>query len=224
MGSSNGSRHSNLKNPLIAFLASLPSKLFYLFFLNHYNDNLHSLSPLWDWCYQHPFLLSHILFFLNVNVLFWMIDAYWTVIPVLLVHYYATHPLAEVNKYNIWRSRIVIFLTKLSSTRGVLWLDKALIEVELINTKSSEFLLSSARSNAITYLVFLMGICMPMYIDCPLRKQGMNYLGFGCYGCLFVWNNYVDIQVHDFVRLVMFAWYPGCGWSFVGALTHFPPK
>lgn len=60
-------------------------------------------------------------------------------------------------------------------------------------------LLSSARSNAITYLVFLMGICMPMYIDCPLRKQGMNYLGFGCYGCLFVWNNYVDIQVHDFV-------------------------
>lgn len=40
--------------------------------------------------------------------LFQMIDLYWTVIPVLLVHYFATHPLAECNS---WRSRLVIFLT-----------------------------------------------------------------------------------------------------------------
>lgn len=37
-----------------------------------------------------------------------MIDLYWTVIPVMLVHYYATHPLAQ---YNWWRSKIAIFLT-----------------------------------------------------------------------------------------------------------------
>lgn len=37
-----------------------------------------------------------------------MIDLYWTVIPVMLVHYYATHPLAQ---YNVWRSKIVILLT-----------------------------------------------------------------------------------------------------------------
>lgn len=37
-----------------------------------------------------------------------MISLYWTVIPVLLVHYYAAHPLAQ---YNLWRSKIVILLT-----------------------------------------------------------------------------------------------------------------
>lgn len=37
-----------------------------------------------------------------------MIDLYWTVIPVMLVHYYATHPLAQ---YNWWRSRIAMLMT-----------------------------------------------------------------------------------------------------------------
>jgi steroid 5-alpha reductase family enzyme len=43
-----------------------------------------------------------------------MIDPYWTVIPVMLVHYYATHPLAN---YDSWRSKIVIFLTWVWSIR-----------------------------------------------------------------------------------------------------------
>ncbi|KAL2893463.1 hypothetical protein RDABS01_009372 [Bienertia sinuspersici] len=43
-----------------------------------------------------------------------MIDPYWTVIPVMLVCYYANHPLAA---YNLWRSRVVIILTCLWSLR-----------------------------------------------------------------------------------------------------------
>ena len=43
-----------------------------------------------------------------------MIDPYWTVIPVMLVHYYATHPLAN---YNLWRSKSAIFLTWIWSLR-----------------------------------------------------------------------------------------------------------
>lgn len=43
-----------------------------------------------------------------------MIDPYWTVIPVMLVHYYATHPLAP---YDLWRSKIVILLTWVWSAR-----------------------------------------------------------------------------------------------------------
>lgn len=73
MGGNNGSRHSNYKNALIAFLVPLPSILFYFSFLNQYNNNPNTLSPFWDWCYQHPLLLAHLLFFLNVNVLFWVI-------------------------------------------------------------------------------------------------------------------------------------------------------
>lgn len=37
-----------------------------------------------------------------------MIDLYWTVIPVLLVHFFANHPHAE---YNEWRSMAVVVLT-----------------------------------------------------------------------------------------------------------------
>jgi len=43
-----------------------------------------------------------------------MIDPYWTVIPVMLVHYYAAHPLAH---YDFWRSRMVIMLTWVWSIR-----------------------------------------------------------------------------------------------------------
>lgn len=43
-----------------------------------------------------------------------MIDPYWTVIPVMMVHYFASHPLGE---YNLWRSRIVILLTWVWSIR-----------------------------------------------------------------------------------------------------------
>lgn len=153
---------SNLKNALIAFLVPLPSVLFYLSFLNNYESAIQNRNDdsndepyfrLWTWCYQHPLLLANLLFFLNVNVLFWiigliqschwvsnqycllhlveisirslifmefdfvvvqMIDPYWTAIPLMLLHYYATHPLAQ---YDLWRSRIVIFLTWVWSIR-----------------------------------------------------------------------------------------------------------
>lgn len=47
-------------------------------------------------------------------VMMQMIDPYWTVVPVMLVHYYATHPLAQ---YDWWRSHIVILLTWVWSIR-----------------------------------------------------------------------------------------------------------
>ncbi|MED6206197.1 hypothetical protein PIB30_024489 [Stylosanthes scabra] len=140
---------NNVKNAIIAFLAPLPSILFYLSFLNHYHHSPTTtthLPSLWKWCYHHPLLLANVLFFFNVNVLFWivallqsshwvrhtqlsviitllffyllvlvqMIDPYWTLIPVMLVHYYASHPLAQ---YDWWRSRILIVLTWLWSMR-----------------------------------------------------------------------------------------------------------
>lgn len=84
MGSS-GDHGGNLKNAIVAFVVPLPSILFYLSFLNHIStgsegDSL-SLHPLWAWCYHHPLLLANALFFLNVNVLFWLIghiqDSHW---------------------------------------------------------------------------------------------------------------------------------------------------
>lgn len=53
---------------------------------------------------------------MEIGVLFLlqMIDLYWTVIPVLLLHYYATHPLAQFNTLRSW---VVIFLTWVWSLR-----------------------------------------------------------------------------------------------------------
>lgn len=116
--------NNNLKNAIIAFVAPLPSIFFYLYFLRNYSESDHSLSYIWSWCYHHPILLANVFFFLNINVMFWaighiqsshwMIDPYWTVIPLMLVCYYATHPLAS---FNLWRSRIVILLTFMWSLR-----------------------------------------------------------------------------------------------------------
>ncbi|XP_027353002.1 uncharacterized protein LOC113863570 [Abrus precatorius] len=125
MGSGSVS-YRNLKNVIVAFLVPLPSILFYLSFLSaiHGDPSSWSRSTLWTWCYHHPLLLANVLFFFNVNLLFWvialiqschwMIDPYWTVIPVMLVHYYSSHPLAQ---YEWWRSRIVILLTWVWSIR-----------------------------------------------------------------------------------------------------------
>lgn len=57
----------NLKNAAIALITPVPSILFYLYFLN---------DPLmWkSWCYHHPLLLANLLFFFNIDLLFWLIS------------------------------------------------------------------------------------------------------------------------------------------------------
>lgn len=119
----------NLKNVVIAFLVPLPSIAFYLSFLHHSHQENQSPSHappfhFLKWCSHHPLLLANLLFFFNVNVLFWvigliqsnhwLIDLYWTVIPVMLVHYYASHPMA---RSDVVRSTVVIVLTWVWSIR-----------------------------------------------------------------------------------------------------------
>lgn len=221
MGSNNGTSHSNFKNVLIAFLVPLPSILFYISFLNQYHDNPNSLSPFWDWCYQHPLLLAHLLFFLNVNVLFWvigliqsshwMIDVYWTVIPVLLVHYYSTHPLAVVNKYDIWRSRMVIFLTWVWSIRlthnyfrreNWQWgIREDWRFSDMSRQYGKHWWWISFFAVYLSQQVFLMGICMPMYTVHSENKE-LNIWDFVavivCLSGITV-AYYADTQLHDFV-------------------------
>lgn len=43
-----------------------------------------------------------------------MIDLYWTVIPVMLVHCFATHPASH---FDFWRSRVALLLTWVWSIR-----------------------------------------------------------------------------------------------------------
>lgn len=118
--------HSNLKNAGVAFLVPLPTILLYVSFLRNYKDPESQWAWFWDWCYHHPILLANALFFFNVNLVFWvigqlqsshwMIDPYWTVIPVMLSHYYSAHPSYNCS-IHLWRSRAVILLTWLWALR-----------------------------------------------------------------------------------------------------------
>jgi hypothetical protein len=151
----------SLKNLVIATLVPLPSILFYLSFVRAGADDA---GPISSWCAAHPLVLANALFFLNVNVLFWLlglilsnhwvtehpnfppplrcgraafrrfapprprrvrrnadsvvslqlIDLYWTVIPVLLLHYYRGHPASEADAA---RSAAAVALTWLWSAR-----------------------------------------------------------------------------------------------------------
>eukprot|EP00271_Cylindrocystis_brebissonii_P000119 TRINITY_DN10154_c0_g1_i2.p1 TRINITY_DN10154_c0_g1~~TRINITY_DN10154_c0_g1_i2.p1 ORF type:complete len:210 (+),score=5.76 TRINITY_DN10154_c0_g1_i2:117-746(+) len=76
------------------------------------------------WGLGNPIPMVALIFFINVNVLFWLIslvqgstwliDVYWTIIPVMIAHFYAAHPLASANPM---RSRVTLALTWLWSLR-----------------------------------------------------------------------------------------------------------
>lgn len=220
-----GNLGRNLKSAVIAFLVPLPSLLFYISFLNHFsnkhgqdlNDSLSS-SPLWNWCYNHPLLLANAFFFFNVNVLFWvisqilsshwMIDLYWTVIPVMLVHYYASHPLAE---YNWWRSRVVMLLTWVWSLRLThnyfrreKWQWGAREDWRFTDMKGQygkHWWWVSFFAVYASQQVFLIGVCLPLYVihsvDGPLNIWDFVAI-FVCISGIAI-AFFADTQLHEFV-------------------------
>ncbi|XP_021824319.1 uncharacterized protein C594.04c [Prunus avium] len=209
----------NLKNAVVAFLAPLPSIIFYLIFLSnnhHQTDGI--LSPLWAWCYHHPLLLANVLFFLNVNVLFWvisqvlknhwMIDLYWTVIPVMLVHYYGSHPLAD---YNWWRSTIVVLMTWVWSLRlshnyfrRENWQWGAREDWRFTDMSSQygkHWWWISFFAVYLSQQVFLIGVCLPMYVihsvNVPLNIWDIVAVIVCISGIVVAYC--ADTQLHDFV-------------------------
>ncbi|XP_057717828.1 uncharacterized protein C594.04c-like [Arachis stenosperma] len=212
----------NVKNIIIAFLAPLPSILFYLSFLNHYHYSPTSHHPsLWKWCYDHPLLLANVLFFFNVNVLFWlvallqsshwMIDPYWTVIPVILVHYYASHPVAQ---YDWWRSRILMVLTWVWSMRLLhnylrrenwQWGQREDWRfTEMARQYGTHWWWASFLAIYLPHQIFLIALSLPMYVvhssvDQPLTMWDMVALLLCVSGIAIAYL--ADTQLHNFVKL-----------------------
>ncbi|KAL5792102.1 hypothetical protein ACOSP7_000696 [Xanthoceras sorbifolium] len=208
----------NLKNAVITLLAPVPSILFYLQFLNHHHQSHTTNGPFWSWCYHHPLLLANVLFFFNVNVLFWiishiqnshwMIDLYWTVIPVMLVHYYATHPLSQ---YNHWRSKIVMVLTWVWSLRlshnymrREKWQWGAREDWRFTDMRSQygkHWWWVSFFTIYLAQQVFLFGVCLPLYavhlVDKPLNMW--DFVAVVICLCGIVVAYFADTQLHQFV-------------------------
>lgn len=88
----------NLVNALVAILAPLPSIILYLSFLKQYEQITNAsrddgdtsfAAILWTWCFHHPLLLANVLFFFNVNLLFWIIShiqsSHWVRFPLSII-------------------------------------------------------------------------------------------------------------------------------------------
>ncbi|KAH7653543.1 hypothetical protein IHE45_19G086800 [Dioscorea alata] len=169
----------NLKNATIALLVPLPSIAFFLFFIRAHSDAAGG-NAVFSWCYNHPFLLANVLFFFNVNILFWiigliqsnnwMIDLYWTVIPVMLVHYYASHPMTVKDGL---RSAVVIVLTWVWSVRLThnyfrrekwQWGQREDWRFnEMRRQYGKQWWWVSFFAVYFSQQIFLIGICLPMY-------------------------------------------------------------
>lgn len=208
----------NAKNVVISLLVPLPSILFYTYFLHHNANDGEFLSPMWKWCTDHPLLLANTLFFFNVNILFWfigtvqsshwMIDLYWTVIPVLLVHYYATHPFAH---YNCWRSRVVILMTWVWSirlTHNYLRREGWQFGVredwrfaDMRKQYGKHWWWVSFFSVYLSQQIFLVGICLPLYVVHSVEKPWNIWDLIAVVVCLsgVVVAYYADTQLHNFV-------------------------
>ncbi|XP_071721126.1 uncharacterized protein C594.04c [Rutidosis leptorrhynchoides] len=205
----------NLKNALIAFVAPLPSILFYTYFLL---KNQHNLSPIWSWCYHHPLFLANILFFFNINVLFWlisliqsshwMIDVYWTVIPVLLAHFFQTHPISQ---YNLWRSRVVVVLTWVWAIRLThnyfrreKWQWGAREDwrfTDLARQYGKHWWWVSFFAVYLIQQVFLIGVCLPIYIVHSVNKPLNIWDIVAIIVCIsgIVIAHFADTQLYTFV-------------------------
>ncbi|KAL8138389.1 hypothetical protein V2J09_004390 [Rumex salicifolius] len=216
--------HSNLKNAVVALLVPLPSILFYLSFLRHYDQLRNPNSDsLWLWCYHHPILLANFLFFLNVNFLFWvighiqsshwMIDPYWTVIPTMMVHYYATHPLLSSSSYNVGRSRVVIALTwlwcvRLSHNyfRRERWQWGAREDWRFFDMRrqyGNHWWWVSFFAIYVSQQFFLVGVTMPFYFIHAVDKPWGVWDFVAILVCVtgIVTAYYADTQLHEYVTL-----------------------
>ncbi|XP_041001535.1 uncharacterized protein C594.04c-like [Juglans microcarpa x Juglans regia] len=229
MGSGgNRGASANLKNAVIAFLAPLPSILFYLSFLYHHyritasgsDADWLSQAPLWTWSYRHPLLLANAFFFLNVNLLFWlighiqnshwMIDLYWTVIPVMLVHYYATHPLAH---YDWWRSRIAILMTWVWGLRlthnyfrreGWQWGAREDWRfTDMRQQYGKHWWWVSFFAVYLCQQVFLIGVSLPLYVVHSINKplNIWDFIAVIVCVCGIIVAYYADTQLHEFVTM-----------------------
>ncbi|CAA6656434.1 unnamed protein product [Spirodela intermedia] len=211
----------NLKNACIAFLVPFPSLIFFVTFLHRYDSAIATSAPagdLWEWCAGHPLLLANLLFFANVDVLFWiigllqsnnwMIDLYWTVIPVMLVHYYAAHPRAVADPA---RSTIVTALTwawslrlTYSYFRREQWQWGAREDWRYHSMRKDygrNWWWLSFFAVYLSQQVFLIGICLPMYAVHSSNRPWGAWDSLAAAVCIagITIAYFADTQLHRFV-------------------------
>ncbi|XP_078447925.1 3-oxo-5-alpha-steroid 4-dehydrogenase (DUF1295) [Wolffia australiana] len=209
------------KNRLIAVLVPLPSLIFFLFFLNRFKSvaSISNSVNFWGWCARHPLLLANLLFFINIDVIFWLIgliqskhwliDLYWTVIPPMLAGYYAFFPLAVSDPV---RSAVVIALTCLWSIRLThsyfrreqwRWGEREDWRFHDLRKKhGGNWWWISFFAVYLSQQVFLIGICLPVYAVHSSEKgwDGWDAIASGiCVGGIAI-AGFADTQLYRYME------------------------
>lgn len=169
----------------------------------------------------HPILTVNIIFFLNVNVLFWiislfqqstwLIDPYWTIIPVMIAHFYQTHPLAvsDPTRGAILLVMVWIWSVRLTHSyfRREEWQLGAREDWRFTDMKKKNPLLWPLLSFVVVYLsqqVLLVGITIPFYFVFASSKPWDPVLDTLAVGMAFtgiVVAYFADTQLNEFMQM-----------------------
>nr|GEW07930.1 3-oxo-5-alpha-steroid 4-dehydrogenase, C-terminal [Tanacetum cinerariifolium] len=137
-----------------------------------------------------------------------MIDLYWTVIPVMLVHYFGSHPAAE---YNSWRSMVVVVLTwvwAIRLTHNYLRREKWQCGAredwrftDMAKQHGPNWWWVSFFGVYLIQQVFLFGVCLPLYIVHSVNKPFNIWDVIALVICIsgIVYAYIADTQLHTFV-------------------------
>jgi len=134
----------NLGNVLLVLVAPLPSVWAAGWLFGHFDPGSIPPDPGWGslgtgasvdtwaaFALHHPIATVNFLFFVNVDLLFfvialaqrsaWLIDPYWTLIPLFIAAFYAFHPLAVPFDARAWGAWGVLWLWSARLTGIYVW-------------------------------------------------------------------------------------------------------
>lgn len=181
-------RCCNIANAALVVVVAIPALIFHFAFLYHCPGEAQheekSNAKLWSgvcgWGREHPLGLVNVVFFLNVDVLFWfislaqgstwLIDPYWTIIPVMIGCFYGTHPQA---RSDVWRTRAIMSLLWVWSIRLTYsyfrredwqWGEREDWRFSQLRTQHPRhWWWMSFFAVYVSQQIFLVGICLPLY-------------------------------------------------------------
>jgi steroid 5-alpha reductase family enzyme len=129
---------------------------------------------------QHPLLMANVLLFINLDVFFWLanlaqdstwlIDPYWTIIPVLLGHWYWHHPLAHGNPLRAWLVMALLYVWSARLTHSYFRREEGWFGaredwrfLELRSQYPRTWWWSSFFLAYVSQHIFLFGVSLPLY-------------------------------------------------------------
>ncbi|GBG68602.1 hypothetical protein CBR_g3145 [Chara braunii] len=172
-----------------------------------------------SWGYDHPLAMANVIFFVNVCIMFWildiiqqngwLIDLYWTIIPVMMAHFFAAHPAAVANPTRACLVLILVWLWSLRLTHSYLRREGWKLGVredwrynDLRKTFKRDWWWMSFLLVYAFQQVLLVGLCLPIYAVFS-SAEPLNLLDIAAaIACVIgVTIAYIaDAQLHEFMK------------------------